>query len=62
MQSITVKLRERSYRIKIAAGLLDQRARSLAGPQAKSLARVIVSNPTVDALYGSRLARSLKAR
>lgn len=62
MRSIPVKLKERSYGIKIAAGLLDQAgalARRAAG--AKATRAIIVSNPTVNALYGSRLARSLKA-
>ena len=62
MQSISVKLKERSYKIEIAAGLLDQAgslARSAAGEKASSA--VIISNPTVNTLYGGRLARSLKA-
>ena len=62
MQAISVKLKERSYKIEIAAGLLDQAgalARRAAGERA--LRAVIISNPTVNNLYGNRLARSLKA-
>jgi 3-dehydroquinate synthase len=60
MKSIPVKLRERSYSIQIAAGLLDQigaLTRDAVGE--KSRQAVIVTNPTVDALYGRRAARSL---
>lgn len=62
MQSITVKLKERSYKIEIATGLLDQAgalARRAVGE--KAARAIIISNPTVNTLYGSRLARSLKA-
>jgi 3-dehydroquinate synthase len=62
MQSISVKLKERSYKIEIAAGLLDQAgalARLAVGRKASRA--VIITNPTVNTLYGSRLARSLKA-
>ncbi len=62
MKSISVKLKERSYKIEIAAGLLDQAgalARRAVGEKASRA--VIISNPTVNTLYGSRLARSLKA-
>ena len=60
MQTIAVKLGKRSYRIEIAAGLLDEigtLARAAAGD--KSRRSVIVSNPTVYALYGRRVSRSL---
>src|SRR4051812_1666949 len=60
MQSISVKLKERSYKIEIAAGLLDQAgalARRAVGRNASRA--VIISNPTINRLYGSRLARSL---
>lgn len=60
MKSITVKLKERSYRIEIAGGLLDETgtlARRATGD--KSRRAVIVSNPTVHALYGARVSHSL---
>ena len=60
MKTVTVKLKERSYTIQISAGLLDETgalARRAAGDKARQC--VIVSNPTVDALYGRRVARSL---
>ncbi|HXG90825.1 MAG TPA: 3-dehydroquinate synthase [Blastocatellia bacterium] len=60
MRTITVKLKERSYRIQIAAGLLAETgrlAREAVGERARNA--VIISNPTVDALYGRRVARSL---
>ncbi len=59
--SIHVKLKERSYRVEVAAGLLDQTgelAREALGERTRSV--VVVSNPTVDAIYGRRLARSLR--
>jgi 3-dehydroquinate synthase len=62
MQTVPVKLKERSYSIEIAAGLLDQAgalARQAVGEKASRA--IVVSNTTVNALYGSRLARSLKA-
>src|SRR5690349_19203230 len=61
MKSIAVKLKERSYGIKIAPGLLDETGR-LAREAVADRARkcVIVSNPTVSALYGRRVARSLE--
>jgi len=62
MQSIPVRLKERSYRIEIAAGLLDQAgARARLSVTDKAARAVIISNPRVNALYGNRLARSLKA-
>ena len=60
MIEIPVKLRERSYKIQIAAGSLDQigaLARDTVGERARQA--VIVTNPTIDALYGRRAARSL---
>jgi 3-dehydroquinate synthase len=60
IKSIPVKLGDRSYRVEIAAGLLDGAgalAREALGDKARQ--SVIVSNPRVDALYGERLARSL---
>ncbi len=60
-RSIHVKLKERSYRVEAGAGLLDQTgtlARAALGEHVRSV--VVVSNPTVDALYGRRLARSLR--
>ncbi|HJQ71426.1 MAG TPA: 3-dehydroquinate synthase [Blastocatellia bacterium] len=62
MRSIPVRLKERSYRIEIAAGLLDragERVRVAVGEKASRA--VIITNPTVDALYADRLARSLAA-
>lgn len=59
IKSIAVKLGERSYRIQIAAGLLDEAGaftREAIGDKARQ--SVIVSNPKVDALYGNRVARS----
>jgi 3-dehydroquinate synthase len=60
IKSIPVKLGERSYRIQIADGLINEigsLARDAIGDNARQA--VIVSNPTVDALYGERVARSL---
>jgi 3-dehydroquinate synthase len=60
MKSIPVKLKDRSYRVQIGAGLLNQigaLAREATGDNAGQV--VIVSNPVVDALYGGRVARSL---
>jgi 3-dehydroquinate synthase len=60
MKTVTVKLKERSYRVQISAELLGQTgelARRAAGDKARHC--VIVSNPTVDALYGHRVERSL---
>jgi 3-dehydroquinate synthase len=60
MKSIAVKLAERSYRIQIGAGLLDEAGaltRDAIGDKARQ--SIIVSNPKVDALYGERVARSL---
>jgi 3-dehydroquinate synthase len=59
MPSIKVKLKERAYPIEIAAGLLDGAgalARRAVGVKAR--VAVVVTNPTVDALYGRRLMRS----
>ena len=61
MQSIQVRLKERSYRIEIAAGLLDQaggRIRQSVGEKASRA--IVISNPTVGALYANRLDGSLK--
>ncbi|HVG19098.1 MAG TPA: 3-dehydroquinate synthase, partial [Blastocatellia bacterium] len=58
-KSIAVKLGDRSYRVQIASGLLDEAgalARDAVGDKARH--SVIVSNPKVDALYGGRVARS----
>lgn len=60
MPTIAVKLGERSYRIHIAAGLLDDigaQSREAIGDKARQC--ILVSNPTVDALYGRRVAPSL---
>lgn len=61
MKTITVRLKERSYSIAIDAGLLDKAGallREALGERARSA--VLVSNPTVDALYGERVGRSLR--
>jgi len=61
LETITVKLKERSYDIHVAAGLVDEagdRLRAAVGGRARRA--VIVSNPTVDKLYGRRLARGLR--
>ncbi|HEY7547248.1 MAG TPA: 3-dehydroquinate synthase [Blastocatellia bacterium] len=60
MPTITVKLKERSYPIEVSTGLLDQAGalvRAALGEQTRLV--VVVSNPTIDALYGRRLSRSL---
>ncbi|HKQ07266.1 MAG TPA: 3-dehydroquinate synthase [Blastocatellia bacterium] len=59
--TIRVKLKQRSYAIHVAAGLLDEVGdllRAAVGERARRA--VVVSNPTVDQLYGRRLARSLR--
>ena len=61
MKTITVKLKERSYAIHVAPGLLDEtgeRLRAAVGERARRA--VVISNPTVDKLYGRRLERSLR--
>ena len=61
MKTITVKLKERSYAIHVAAGLLDQAGdllRAAVGERARRA--VIICNPTVDRLYGRRLERGLR--
>lgn len=61
MNTIKVTLAERSYEIKTDAGLLDttgELLRSAVGEKSRTV--VIVSNPTVYALYGKRLERSLR--
>ncbi len=60
MKTIKVKLAERSYEIKLDAGVLaiaGALTRAAVGEKTRNL--VIVSNPTVYALYGKRLERSL---
>jgi 3-dehydroquinate synthase len=60
-ETITVKLKERSYGIQVAAGLVDEAGdllRAAAGERARRA--IIVSNPTIDKLYGRRLERGLK--
>lgn len=61
MKTITVKLKERSYAINIQASGLDAAgtlARAALGERARHA--VIVSNPTVDALYGERVGRAFR--
>jgi 3-dehydroquinate synthase len=60
MKTITVKLKERSYGVHVAAGLIDQAGGLLRAAVGERASRaVIVSNPTVDKLYGRRLERGL---
>lgn len=61
MKTINIKLAERSYEIKIEAGLLGQTGdltRAAIGEKTRSV--IIVSNPTVYRLYGKRIERSLR--
>src|SRR5262249_26973780 len=61
VKTITVKLRERSYPIHIADGGLDQAGemlRAVGGATARHA--VVISNPTIAALYGTRLERRLR--
>src|ERR1044072_6758016 len=61
MKTIKVTLAERSYEIKLKAGLLQtlgELTRSALGETARRL--IIVSNPTVYTLYGKCLERALK--
>src|SRR5262245_18543740 len=61
MITIAVKLKERSYSIQIGAGLLDETGallRAALGERARNA--IIVSNPTVDALYGDRVGESFR--
>ena len=61
MKTINVRLKERSYQIKIAAQSMDnagELARLALGTRTKNA--IIVSNPTVEALYGKRLSHSFK--
>ncbi|MEW6130816.1 MAG: 3-dehydroquinate synthase [Acidobacteriota bacterium] len=58
---IKVRLAERSYEINIAVGLLDKLGdltRAAIGDKERNL--IIVSNPTVYALYGKRVERAFK--
>jgi len=60
MKEIRVKLDDRSYTIQIASGLLDQTGSSTrAAVGAKARRAVIVTNNTINALYGNRVSRSL---
>jgi 3-dehydroquinate synthase len=59
MKTLTVKLKERSYPINIASTLLDDAgplARQALGEKARRA--ILLSNPTVEALYGRRVKRS----
>jgi len=61
MPTIAVKLAERSYRIHIAAGSLDDigtRSRKAIGDKAQQC--ILVSNPTIAALYGRHVKQSLE--
>ena len=61
MQSVSVSLDERSYLIHIGADLLGDPARlkSLLAPHIRGNQVVVVTNPTVQALYESRLLAAL---
>lgn len=59
---VRVPLEDRSYEIEIAAGILDQVGevvRRVLGGRVERV--VVVSNPLVDAHYGRRVAKSLRA-
>lgn len=61
MKTLNVRLKDRSYQIKIKAQSLDEAgefARHRLGEKARNA--IVVSNPTVDALYGKRLSSSFK--
>ncbi len=58
--SLSIALGERSYRIVIGTGLLDQAATYAALPSAQSA--VIVTNTVVAPLYAQRLAQALAGR
>jgi 3-dehydroquinate synthase len=61
MKTIPVRLKERSYRIRIGVGLLDESgAMARASVGEKALRAVIISNPTVGNLYGARTERSFR--
>ena len=60
MKTVAVKLEERSYRIRINPGLLDEAGalvREAIGDKARQA--VIVTNPAVENLYGERVTRSI---
>ena len=61
MHSVTVSLGERSYPIHIGSDLLGDPARleSLLAPHVRGNQVVVVTNPTVQALYESRLLAAL---
>ena len=58
MQQVTVELGDRSYPIQVGAGLLEGNAALAALAQGRSVA--IVTDATVDGLFGDRLAAALK--
>lgn len=59
MKSIAVRLRERSYRIHIGAGLLDESgAMARAAVGEKAARAIIISNHRVSSFYGKRAERS----
>jgi 3-dehydroquinate synthase len=60
MQELQVNLNERSYAIKIASGLLNNAGALLRGISGNDKI-MLVSNPTVYTLYGSRTLDSLKS-
>jgi 3-dehydroquinate synthase len=60
MRTVTVKLGQRSYQIHIESGLLDRIGESIRAALGERPRRaIVVSNPTVDSLYGQRVKRSL---
>lgn len=61
MKTINVRLKDRSYQIKITPQSLDaagELTRQTLGEKARNA--IFISNPTVEALYGKRLASSFK--
>src|SRR5262249_16266887 len=60
MRTVAVNLGSRSYRIKISAGLLEdlgKETRLALGASAKKA--IVVSNNTVDSIYGEAVVKSL---
>jgi 3-dehydroquinate synthase len=60
MRTVAVKLGSRSYQVQICTTILDEigeRARAALGERTKCA--VLVSNETIDAIYGARVLRSL---
>src|ERR1041384_277635 len=61
MQTVSVKLGSRSYRILISAGLLNELGEHTRASLGENCRRaILVSNPTVASIYAARSARSLR--